>query len=37
MIVDAGFLDTAAFGDLADAGGKIALFRKEVDGYGFNG
>jgi hypothetical protein len=37
VIVDAGLLDAAAPGDVADAGGEIALFKKKIDGYGLDG
>ncbi|VTR68965.1 hypothetical protein DESC_720343 [Desulfosarcina cetonica] len=36
MIVDAGFLDAAAAGDVTDAGGKVAFAEKQVDGDGFD-
>ena len=37
VVVNAGLLDTAAFGDVADAGGEVPFAEKKIDGYGFDG
>ena len=31
VIINAGLLDPTALGDVADAGGKVSLFEKEID------